>query len=276
MTSTICSRGVPIRRVQGAPIHLVVALGHPRPRAGARRCDCRGRDLPPTVRIGGEVEERTRESHRIPRRHHEAAFADDLGERPACAGDHRHPAGHRLDGYSAELLDPPRGRERRYCQHVDPLVERRQLVVLNWSEKVNAISDPQVPRLVLQPALHRTGARAVKHQAFFDGDSIDQHVHPLVRCKSTDVADLDGTGINSPLPGRRSEGIGIHAQRDDGGLPRKPLALDDPPGVAVADADAGRVPQGPSLEPTKGHWIALIEVLRRVERVWRPLPADPP
>ena len=77
---------------------------------------------------------------------------DDLGERPGPAGGHRVPAGLRLDGYSSELLDPPRvGREvRQACR-----ARRRSAVAV----LVSVFEEVELRPVIITSVSRSAGAR---------------------------------------------------------------------------------------------------------------------
>lgn len=207
-------------------------------------------------------------------RHQDAGVRDDVGNRPAAAGHDGHARRHRLDGDAAELLQPPRPRDRRHGDHVRTAVAVGELLPLREPEEPDAVGDAELGDERLEVRALRTVPGQLDTPVRTGGRGAQERVHALVRLQAPHVGD-DG------LRGRGGRLTGCEPGRVDaqGYVPRgpvKPLPAQDLAGLAVADVRAGRSAQRGTLEPPEGHGIALVDVLRGVQQVGRLRPPQEP
>src|SRR5690606_28743126 len=90
-----------------------------------------------------------------------------------------------------------------------------------------------------------------------------------------DIPDLNWTsGVRWPVG--TGEAFQVHPERDSSWPASEPLPPHDATGLVVADLDPSRMPQCPSLQPAERDRIALMEVLGRIEYVWRTVAPESP
>ena len=160
---------------------------------------------------------------------------------------------------------------RGHGKHVESGVEARELVLGERSQEVDSAGDTKRVSPAAQLTLEGPGPGAAQSQAIVTCHGLEQHGHALGSGQTADVAHLDQLRNSVPRRGG-TEHRRIDSKRYDARYPGEPLASHDLARLAVAHTDACRVTEGPSLEPPEWDWVALLEVLRGVERVGGALP----
>ena len=221
---------------------------------------------------GGRLVDGAGEVVGVGRGDEEGGVTDDVGDGPGAGRDDGSPGRHRLDRDPAELLEPSRRGERRHGDDVEVPVGVRELVLARVAPDVDPVRDPEPCGLPLEGDALRAVADEDDVPGRPGGGRGEKGRDTLVRLEPSDVAHAETPRGRLPVPG--GEPVDVDPEREEPRGAAQTLPGEDLTGLGVADVRPGRAAQGDSLEPAKGDRVALVDVLRGVEDVRGPQPAQ--